>query len=47
MVITELAVFENRNGRLVLTEIANDTTLEEVQAQTGFPLEVADNLGRF
>jgi len=27
MVITELAVFENRSGRLILTEIAEGTTL--------------------
>lgn len=27
-VITELAVFENINGKLVLTEIAQQTTLE-------------------
>ncbi len=27
MVITELAVFENKNGQLVLTEIAEETTL--------------------
>jgi len=47
MVITELAVFENRGGRLVLTEMANETTLEEVQAQTGFKLEAAEPLGRF
>ena len=46
-VITELAVFENLNGRLVLTEIAEETTLEEVQNQTGFPLTVVDNLIRF
>jgi acyl CoA:acetate/3-ketoacid CoA transferase beta subunit len=47
MVITELAVFENRNGQLVLTEIANETTLEDVQAQTGFKLVCAEALGRF
>jgi 3-oxoacid CoA-transferase B subunit len=35
-VITELAVFENINGKLVLTEIAHETTLEDVQRQTGF-----------
>lgn len=47
MVITELAVFENRNGQLVLTEISADTTLEEVQSQTGFKLICAEPLGRF
>lgn len=46
-VITELAVFENLNGKLVLTEIAEETTVEEVQKQTGFPLTVVDNLVRF
>ena len=35
------------NGKLVLTEIANETTLEEVQKQTGFKIEVAEPLGRF
>ena len=40
-VITELAVFENRNGKLILTDIANETTLEAVQNQTGFKLTVA------
>lgn len=47
MVITELAVFENRNGKMILTEIAQETTLEEVQNQTGFKITCADNLGRF
>ncbi len=46
-VITELAVFENIDGRLVLTEIANETTLEEVRNRTGFEIKVADRLGRF
>lgn len=46
-VITELAVFENIDGQLILTEIAHQTTLEEVQKQTGFKLTVAKNLGRF
>ncbi len=46
-IITELAVFDNINGKMVLTEIAEETTLEEVQKQTGFKLTVAENLGRF
>ncbi len=46
-VITELAVFKNVKGELVLTEIAKETTLEEVQKYTGFPLKVASNVGRF
>ena len=47
MVVTEKAVFENRNGTLVLTEIAKDSSLEDVRANTGFKLEVADNLKTF
>ena len=47
MVVTEKAVFENRNGRLVLTEVAKDSSVEDVQAHTGFKLEVADNLKTF
>ena len=47
MVITELAVFENRNGKLVLIEIANETTFDEVQKQTGFKITCGDSLGRF
>ena len=47
MVITEKAVFENRDGRLVLTEVAHDSSLEDVRAHTGFELEVADQLRRF
>ena len=46
-VITELAVFENINGKLILTEIAEETTLEEVQSQTGFKITAAENLQRF
>ena len=46
-VITELAVFENVDGKLVLTEIAEETTLEEVQSKTGFPITAAENLKRF
>lgn len=38
MVITELAVFENQNGKLVLIEIAEGTTFEEVQEKTGFKI---------
>jgi 3-oxoacid CoA-transferase B subunit len=41
MVITELAVFENRDGKLVLTELDKDTTLEKVQEKTGFRIKVA------
>jgi 3-oxoacid CoA-transferase B subunit len=47
MVITELAVFENRAGKLVLTEIAEGTTLEEVQSKTGFPIVTAAEIKKF
>ena len=46
-VITELAVFENIDGKLVLTEIAEETTLEEVQNNTGFKITTAETLKRF
>jgi 3-oxoacid CoA-transferase B subunit len=47
MVITELAVFKNIDGELVLVEIASETNLEEVQKYTGFPLKVAAELKQF
>lgn len=47
MVITELAVFENKGGKLILTEISEDTTIEEVQKQTGFNIICAEKLGKF
>lgn len=43
-VITELGVFRMRDGELVLTEIAEETTLENVLSQTGFKVKVADDL---
>lgn len=45
--ITDKAVFVKRDGQLVLTEIASDTTLEWVRANTGFELTVADDLKSF
>lgn len=47
MLITDMAVFEFPNGEIVLTEIAEDTTVEEVKANTGCDFAVADNLGTF
>jgi len=44
MVITELGVFEQQDGELVLTEIDPDTSLDEVRAATGCEFRVADNL---
>ena len=47
MVITEIAVFENQNGKLVLTEVAENSSVEEVQEKTGFQLTVSPNLKKF
>ena len=47
MVITELAVFENRDGKLVLTEIAEGKTFEEIQEKTGFKLVKSEDLKTF
>ena len=46
-IISELAVFKFRNGKMVLEEIAEETTLEEVQKLTLAEFEVAENLKRF
>jgi 3-oxoacid CoA-transferase B subunit len=47
MVITEKAVFENVNGKLILTEIAEGSSLEEVQSMTGFKIEARPDLKKF
>jgi len=45
MVVTELGVFEIRRGeKMTLTEIAPNTTVDEVKAQTGAKFDVAPNL---
>lgn len=46
-ILLDKAVFVKRNGELVLTEIAADTDLEWVRANTGFELTVADDLKKF
>jgi len=43
MVITEMGVFEMINGELTLTEIDDDTTIEEVRKATGFHFKVDAN----
>jgi len=43
-VITEKAVFKKIDGELVLTEIASESSLEEVRSQTGFKFKQLDNL---
>lgn len=47
MVITELAVFENKGGKLVLTEIAEGFTLDKIQSQTGFKITCAESIKTF
>ena len=47
MVITELAVFQNQGGKLVLTELSDKVTFEQVQEQTGFTITCAPTIGRF
>lgn len=47
ILVTEKAVFEKRDGILVLTDIAKESSLEEVRSETGFELVVADNLKSF
>lgn len=46
-VITEKAVFTNIDGRLVLTEIAEGLTVEQLQNDTDFKLEVHPDLKAF
>lgn len=48
-IITELAVFEvdRAAGEMVLTEIAEGVTLEEVKAKTAASFKVADKIGSF
>ena len=47
LLITDMAVFEFENGRMTLTEIAENTTLDEVKANTDCDFEVAKDLKRF
>ncbi|MFV0465310.1 MAG: 3-oxoacid CoA-transferase subunit B [Lachnospiraceae bacterium] len=44
MIVTELAVIEVVDHRFVLREIAADTTVEELKAQTGAELIIAEDL---
>jgi 3-oxoacid CoA-transferase B subunit len=47
MIVTELAVIEVTDQGLVLKEIAEDTTLDEVKKQTEATLIVPQTVGRF
>ncbi|MDX1960888.1 MAG: 3-oxoacid CoA-transferase subunit B [Leptospiraceae bacterium] len=44
MVITELGVFEFKEGKMLLTEIAKDVTLDEIKARTEASYELAETI---
>ena len=47
-IITELAVFDvdRQAGKLVLSELAEGVSLEEVQGKTGCDFEISPHLGK-
>ncbi len=47
LIVTELAVFEVEEGRLVLTEVHKDSSVEEVLSLTAAKVRVADHVGVF
>ena len=46
-IITDLAVFEVTKNGLILQEVAEGSTLEDVRRLTEADFEVASNLGQF
>ena len=46
-IITELAVFKFENGRMILKEVAAESSVEEVTSQTQAEFEICPNLKRF
>lgn len=44
ILITDLAVFKNHNGRLVLTELMPGVTIDEVKAKTEASFKISDQL---
>lgn len=44
MIITEMGVMQVTDAGLVLEELHPDYTLEEIQAATGCPLIISENL---
>lgn len=46
-IITQLGVFEIKDHRLILTEIADGVHIEEIRAKTDCNFDVADNLLTF
>jgi 3-oxoacid CoA-transferase B subunit len=47
VVITELAVFRFKDGKMILEEVAEESSLEEVQKLTESEFEVSPNLKSF
>ena len=49
MLITDMAVFEFHpvTRQMTLTEIAEDTSIEEIKANTGCEFEIAEDLKTF
>lgn len=47
MIVTEMAVFEVKDGYLLLTEIAEDTTVEAVLELTEADVKLADSIKKF
>ena len=45
-IITEIAVIDISEGRLVLREIADDTTIDEVQRRTAPTLIIDPHIGK-
>lgn len=47
MLITDKAVFEFKDGKMILTEVAEDSSVEEVKANTDCTFEVSDSIKTF
>lgn len=47
LLITDKAVFEFKDGNMTLIEVAEDSSVEDVKANTDCDFKVADNLGTF
>lgn len=47
MLITDMAVFKFKDGKMILEEVAEDTTVEAVRAVTEANFQVAESVGKF
>lgn len=47
MLITDKAVFEFHDGKMTLTEVAEDSSIEEVKANTDCEFEIAADVKTF